>query len=261
MLELSIVLPTCDRAAMLEKCLAAIEAGVRCSHEIIVVDGASTDQTQDVLADTLKKLGADRLRVIREPRREGFVKATNKGFRAARGKNMIWLNDDARPLPGAFDQAIQQLDSESGDVAFVALFHRWSASKNIAFETEFRGTTYRLCHVRGTLYANFPMGRRETYERLAYFDERFYICGADPDLSLKAWYAGMSVVPAWHAIIDHDEFEDDRRAADSLRAREDNHRLFAKWDLPDRNVYRNNFDPNHPCTVRRLREIFIQEAA
>jgi len=260
MLELSIVLPTCNRAAMLEKTLASIEASVKCSHEIVVVDGASTDATGDVLDDAMKKLGKDRLRVIREPKREGFVRAANKGFRAARGRNMIWLNDDARPMPGALDLAIQELDDQPLDVAFVALFHHWNSPKNVAYETEHRGEKYRLCHVRGTLYANFPMGRRETYERLGYFDERFYVCGADPDLSLKAWYAGMSIIPAWNAIIDHDEIEDDRRAADAPRATEDNRALFAKWDLPKKNVTFNEFDPKHPCTVRRLRDIFCEAA-
>src|SRR4051794_26695646 len=97
--DLSIVLPTCNRAPLLEKALAALEAGVRCSHEIIVVDGASNDATQDVLADASRSMG-DRLRVIREDQREGFVKATNRGFRAATGRFMTWINDDARPMPG-----------------------------------------------------------------------------------------------------------------------------------------------------------------
>ena len=33
--------------------------------------------------------------MIREEQRQGFVRAANKGFRAAAGRNMIWLNDDA----------------------------------------------------------------------------------------------------------------------------------------------------------------------
>lgn len=260
MLELSIVLPTCNRATMLEKTLAAIEASVKCSHEIIVVDGASTDRTQEVLAEASRKLSKDRLRVIREPKREGFVKATNKGFRAARGRNMIWLNDDARPLPGALDAAIAELDAQPDNVAFVALFHRWNSKNNIAYQAKHRGEIYHLCHVRGTLYANFPMGRRETYERLGYFDERYFVCAADPDLSLKAWYAGMSIVPAWDAIIEHDEVHDERRVVDSPRASLDNRALFEKWELPQRNPYRNDFDPDQPCTVRRLREIFTEAA-
>jgi GT2 family glycosyltransferase len=261
MLELSIILPTCNRAALLAKCIASIGKAVKREHEIIVVNGASTDETADVLADASRKLGPQRLRIIREPKREGFVKAANKGFRAARGKNMIWLNDDARPQPGSLDRAIELLDAQPPSVAFVALFHSFNSNRNIAYETEHRGKKYRLCHVRGTLYANFPVGRRETYERLGYFDERFYICGADPDLSLKAWYAGMSVVPGWGAMIDHDEHVDTRRDSDSSSAEADNRMLFAKWDLPEKNPLQNGFDPHRPCTLKRLREVLDQQAA
>jgi GT2 family glycosyltransferase len=164
---------------------------VRCSHEIIVVDGASNDRTGDVLNHARHELG-DRLRIIREERREGFVKATNRGFRSATGKYMTWLNDDARPLHGALDLAVQQLESADRTVAFVAMFHRWHSTKNVAYETEHCGRMYRLCHVRGTLYANFPVGRREIYEKFNYFDERYFVCAADPDLSLKAWHAEMT---------------------------------------------------------------------
>src|SRR4051812_20551461 len=146
MFELSIVLPTCNRAALLEKALTAIESGVRCPHEVIVVDGASTDRTADVLDHAARMMGG-RLRIIREDRREGFVRAANKGFRAATGNYLTWLNDDARPLPGALDNAVQQLqNTDDRTVAFAAMFHRWHSTKNVAYETEHRGQTYRLCH-------------------------------------------------------------------------------------------------------------------
>lgn len=251
--DISIVLPTCNRASLLEKCLAAIAQGTRCAHEIVVVDGASTDETSDVLADASHDLG-ERLRVIREDRREGFVKAANRGFHAARGRHLTWLNDDARPLPGALDLAVEQIDAAGQDVAFVAMFHRWNSTKNVAYETIHRGRTYRLCHVRGTLYANFPVGRRQTYADLGYFDERFFVCAADPDLSLKAWHAGLRIIPAIGAMIDHDAYDDERRIADSSRGEVDNASLFAKWNLPVRNLKFNDFDPLHPCTLRGLRE-------
>ena len=259
MLDLSIVLPTCNRARLLERAINAIEQTTRRPHEIIVVDGASEDDTPAVLNRAKTTLG-DRLRVIREDHREGFVKATNKGLRAARGRNLVWINDDARPLPGAFDLAVTQLDSEPQDVAFIALFHRWATMKNIAYETIHEGRRYRLCHVRGTLYANFPVGRRETFERLNYFDERYYFYAADPDLSLKAWHAGLRIVPAYGAILDHDIHDDHRRIADESAAARDNVLLFEKWDLPPKNLLRNDFDPANPCTLRGLRSQTQQAA-
>ena len=252
MFDLSIVLPTCNRAEPLRQTIWTIERQTRCTHEIIVVDGASEDRTAEVLKQAKNELG-DRLQIIREDQREGFVKAANKGFRVARGRNLTWLNDDARPVEDALDLAVAQMDSENPDVAFVAMFHRWHSQKNIAFETNYRGQVYRLCHVRGTFYANFPVGKTSTYKQLGYFDERYYVCAADPDISLAAWNAGMRIVPAYGAIIDHEELVDRRRQHDTTRGDEDNARLFAKWDLPERNLLHNDFDATRPCTLRGLR--------
>jgi GT2 family glycosyltransferase len=108
---------------------------------------------------------------------------------------------------------------------------------------------YRLCHVRGTLFANFAIGRRSTFQHLDYFDERYFFQNADADLSLKAWEAGMRIEPAYSVLIEHDEHEDPRRESDSVIAKEDNEKLFRKWDLPAQNPFRNDFDPAHPCTL------------
>jgi GT2 family glycosyltransferase len=249
MRDLSIVVPTCNRAPLLDKCLASIAATTRCDYELIVVDGASTDDTPAVLDRTRQMLG-DRLHVIREEQRQGFVRATNRGFRAATGRHLIWLNDDARPLAGALDSSIDQLHRGDSAVGLLALFHRWDKPRNVAYETVHGDATYRVLHVRGTLYANFAMGLRATYERLDYFDECYYVCAADPDLSLKCWHAGLRVEPAWGAIVEHDEHHDDRRTADNARGIDDNNKLFTKWDLPEKNPARNDFDPANPCTLR-----------
>src|SRR5438105_1322954 len=155
--ELSIVLPTCNRAFLLERALAAIEFNTRASHEIIVVDGASTDQTHDVLERTGRFMG-ERLKVIHEEQREGFVRAVNKGLRAARGKYLTWVNDDARPLPECFDTALLQIQHEPDDVAFVALFHRWNTTRTGPYETRHHARVYAPCHTAAPPYANFPPG-------------------------------------------------------------------------------------------------------
>ncbi len=253
MYDLSIVLPTCNRGRLLEKCLASIIANTKCSFEIIVVDGASTDSTAQTLTEAEHDLGP-RLKVIREQQREGFVRATNKGFRAATGRNLTWLNDDARVNSGTLDAAVYQMDNAPADVGLVAMFHAWQSAKNVAYELEHDSHVYRLCHVRGTLYANFPVGKRETYAMLGYFDERYFVAAADPDLSLKAWNAGLRILPAYGTMIDHDELTDLRRQDDNERYREDNEKLFAKWNLPPKNTGKNDFNPMQPCTLRGLRQ-------
>ncbi len=256
MIDLSIVIPTCNRAALLASCLKSIRAGVACNYEIIVVDGASTDATGQVLDND-----RPRLTVICETAREGFVRAANKGFSRAQGRYVMWLNDDARPLAGALDQAVEQLDFAPRNVGLLACFHRTPTLRNIAYQAQRHGEEFKVLHIRGTLYANFGIGRRDTFRKLNYFDERYYLNAADPDFSLKVWHAGLRVVPAWSTLIDHDEHADDRRAADSERARDDNAALFAKWQLPPRNQYVNDFDPLSPCTLQGLAEPIAAAAA
>lgn len=252
MRELSIVIPTCDRAPLLADALAAIASRTRCDYELIVVDGASADGTPGVLEQASRSLGS-RLVVIREQKREGFTKAVNKGFRAATGKYLTWLNDDARPVGDSLDRAVVQLEASPPDVGLLAMFHRCSAVRSVAYHATCHGVEFKLMHVRGTLYANFGVGRRDVFARLGYFDERYVFYGGDPDFSLKVWDAGLRVAPAVNSLIDHQEFDDRRREQDRNVGKEDNDRLFAKWDLPPANPLVNDFDPTSPCTLRGLR--------
>src|SRR5690606_37557445 len=114
----------------------------------------STDDTPEVLATARAAMG-NRLRVITEPQREGFVRAVNKGFAAATGCCVTWVNDDARPLPGALDNAALQMLQAPPVVGLIAMFHAFHGTRNVAYETHYAGRAYRLLHVRGTLYANF----------------------------------------------------------------------------------------------------------
>jgi hypothetical protein len=50
-------------------------------------------------------------------------------------------------------------------------------------------------------------------------------------------------------LIEHDEHDDDRRDSDSASARQDNDKLLAKWNLPAKNPFHNDFDSAHPCTL------------
>ena len=252
MTDLSIIVPTCNRAALLSRCLAGIRDNVQCEYEVIVVDGASGDETPNVLAEARDLMG-DRLTVIVENRREGFVRAANKGFHDAVGRCVTWINDDARPLGASLDNAVDQIDRSPSDVAIVAMYHHYDGDRNIAYSKRLDGNPYHLLHVRGTLYANFGVGRRTTWRDLGFFDERYFLNAADPDLSLKAWNAGLLVVPAENSFVDHDEHADARRAQDSIRAQEDNAKLFAKWELPPKNMLRNDFDPANPCRLIGLR--------
>ena len=229
----SIVVPTFNRFERLKRCINKIRQNVTLPIQTVVVDGGSTDGASDWL------LQQKDLHVILEPEREGAVKAFNKGFRAATAEYVMWLNDDAYPMAGAVEAAVDMIERpELSDVGIVAFYHNWHSERNVLDRITFDHESYEMCHVRGYPYANFGLLRRSLMERIGFADERFYFFGFDPDLSLHVQLReGLQVIGCRRALIRHEEVEDDRKLSDLSVGREDNEKLFAKWDLPDRNAY------------------------
>jgi glycosyltransferase involved in cell wall biosynthesis len=95
MLRLTVVTPSFNQGRFIERTLQSVlDQGYPCL-EYIVCDGASTDETSQVLARY-----ADRVRIIREPDR-GQASAVNKGIRLTSGEIIGWLNSDDVYRPGA----------------------------------------------------------------------------------------------------------------------------------------------------------------
>lgn len=222
----SIVVPTLGRPESLARCLASIRATVHLPHEVVCVTVAADEAAHAVVA-------AAGVAEVRRPEREGFVRAANAGFRAARGEWLLQLNDDCRLLPHSLANAIRFLSVRAhASVGQAAFFHDSPVGRNVHQQIQLDERWFRVCHVRGLCYANFGLVRRSLAERLGYYDERFRMYGADPDFSLKVWHeAGMEVRPCPGALVEHDEENDERAATERAGQHEDNAKLFAKWGL------------------------------
>jgi glycosyltransferase involved in cell wall biosynthesis len=88
--EVSVVIPTRDRSALLFTTLRGALAQEGVEHEVIVVDDGSDDETPDRLA----AVGDRRLRVVRHERSRGVAAARNSGIAEARGQWLAFLDDD-----------------------------------------------------------------------------------------------------------------------------------------------------------------------
>lgn len=87
-MRLSFVIPTRNQAAFIAQCIDGCLAQQIADSEIVVVDGASTDHTVDVLRGY-----GDRIRWTSEKDR-GQSDAINKGVRSAHGELIAWINSD-----------------------------------------------------------------------------------------------------------------------------------------------------------------------
>jgi glycosyltransferase involved in cell wall biosynthesis len=93
----SIVLPTYNRAQLLPRAIASIEAQTFTDWELILVDDGSTDDTKAVATGFAARLGG-RMRYISRPN-GGCGAARNTGIDAARGEFVAFLDSDDEFLP------------------------------------------------------------------------------------------------------------------------------------------------------------------
>jgi N-acetylglucosaminyl-diphospho-decaprenol L-rhamnosyltransferase len=103
--ELSIVIVSFNARADLERCLQALhDAPPAHSHEVIVVDNASSDGSADAAR---RRPG---VRVIETGANLGFACGTNIGIRASTGANLLLLNSDTIAPAGAIDRLLDVFD-------------------------------------------------------------------------------------------------------------------------------------------------------
>lgn len=106
----TVALCTWNRCASLRATLARLaelETADDLLWELVVVDNASTDGTSAVLAEAPSRLP---LRTEREPRL-GITHARNRAMSAARGRWILWLDDDVLVDPGwllAYRRAVER---------------------------------------------------------------------------------------------------------------------------------------------------------
>jgi abequosyltransferase len=93
--KLSICIPTYNRATVLRATLDTIIAQVTSDCEIVISDNASTDETQQVVAEYAKHL--PRFRYVKQSTNEGFDCNTDRVVELARGE-YCWLVPDDDPL-------------------------------------------------------------------------------------------------------------------------------------------------------------------
>jgi glycosyltransferase involved in cell wall biosynthesis len=114
--EVTVVIPTRNRAAFLPAALSAAFLQEDVELEVVVFDDASTDQTPFVLA----AVSDPRLRVIRSSERRGVARARNVGIMHARGKWIAFLDDDDVWSPRKLRTQLDEATAQQADFVYGA---------------------------------------------------------------------------------------------------------------------------------------------
>jgi len=234
----SIIIPVFNKAELTQQCLTHLANVTNgCSYEVIVVDNASTDGTKAFLST----LGGD-IQSISNPENYGFAKACNQGAAAAKGRFLVFLNNDTIPKPGWLKALLNEVEGHQ-DVAIVGSKLLYSDETiqhagvviSRLFRTPyhiFRGAPENLPAVNmrkelQAVTAACMLVRRETFEKVGGFDEGYVNGYEDIDLCLKVGQMGKKVVYQPKSCLYHLESQTSgRKKHDSVNAL----RFIACWE-------------------------------
>src|SRR5256885_12839057 len=107
---ISIVIPTKDRAALLQQTLDSVRAQTYREWEALVIDDHSTDET----ADVVEKFADPRIRRLNLTDKSGAPAARNLGVAEARGEFVIFLDSDDLLAPHCLQQRIEVMQQHTG---------------------------------------------------------------------------------------------------------------------------------------------------
>lgn len=193
-------------------------------YEIVVVDNASAQGT----ARLEREPG---IRLVKNPVNSGFGAGCNLGVKNSQGRFLFFINPDtrmendaasilvayldARPTAGAAGPKV--LDAQGrihpgGARSFHTLFNEFLEHSALTFRFPKGRITgrpyYSFWDHDSTREVDALIGaamvfKREVFERLGGFDERFFLYCEEIDLCRRLWQAGHSVHYVHEAVVTH----------------------------------------------------------
>lgn len=236
--EVSIVIPVRNNKQLTVDCLAAVHQNTTSvAYEVVAVDNASEDGVREMLLD-LHREGA--LRCIANPVNMGFAAACNQGAALARGKYVVFLNNDTRVMPGWLHALVS---CAAGDETIAAVGSKLVFEDGlvqhagVVFDHHAKPVhIYKFFHpqhpaVRKTrdfqaVSAACMLVKKAVFHEMGGFDEQFVNGYEDVDFCLRLRADGHRVVYCPKSVVTHLE----SRTAGRFDAMEANRRLLMqRW--------------------------------
>lgn len=174
--KVSVVMPTYNRAHLLNRSIPSVLNQTYKDFEYIVVDDASTDNTEQVV----KGFRDDRLRYIRREKNSGSCAAPrNTGIRAARGEYIAHLDDDSEWLPQKLEKQVKAFETAPPKVGavytgmWVVVDDKDKLYLPPSDVAQKEGNIYRQLLKQCFVWNNqVVMIRKECFDKLGMFDEK-----------------------------------------------------------------------------------------
>lgn len=272
-IEFSIIIPVHNNIKFTKNCLTKIFVSLHLTNvEIIIVNNASTDETEEFLEEFKGYVYS-----INNNENVRYAKANNQGAKIAKGKYLIFLNNDTAPETGWLealehkfeedptigiqgakllysDRRIQHAGivwdklKENFELHYHIYLRKDENDKCVNKSREFQMVTGALLAIR-----------RELFEEIGGFDEEYEFGHEDLDLCMKVrdkgykvWYNSDCVSFHYESItkkeLGLEKFERFYKNPKSLDAK-NNNRFLSKWKdklVVDADSYYNSDGEKNP---------------
>jgi GT2 family glycosyltransferase len=211
----SIILATRNRKTAVLNTLSRIgECGLSgAAYEVIVVDNDSTDDSTDAIERSFPEVNLIRLD------RNGGACAKNAALPHARGRYVLFLDDDSHPLPGSLEALIRhfQQDPRLGAAAFDVILPDGR----------------RECSAYPSVFTGCGVGlRRSAIDDVGGLPDDFFMQAEEYDLSLRLLNRGWRVRRFEDLQVLHEKSPAARCSAQKMRLDVRNNLLVAMRRFP-----------------------------
>lgn len=174
----SIIIPTFNSGTVLGRALDSIVCQTFTDWEVLIMDGASTDDTTKVA----QSYNDSRIRIYSEPDK-GIYDAMNKGIKKAQGEWLYFLGSDDWLLNVTILNQVFSYDLEKYDVIYGNVESEHLDSEHSG-EWSLSTIDSNRCH-QGIFY------KKKVFKKLGYYNLKYPIW-ADYDLNLK-WFFSKKI--------------------------------------------------------------------
>jgi GT2 family glycosyltransferase len=211
--KVGVVIVTFNGWAMTRLCLEALRGSTRAPAWIVVVDNSSSDETVNALSAEFPEV-----HVLPQNRNTGYAEGNNIGIRYCLEQGadaVLIMNNDVIVGPNTVRRLTDAL--EDADVAAPRIVtpepatgtpgnplrYDWRRGVLVAVQVEpvSDGQPQPAEMVSGCCV----LVSAETFEHVGYFDEDFFLYYEDVDFFTRCQHAGLKVVYAADAVVEHRE--------------------------------------------------------
>jgi len=201
----SLIIVNFNGKSNLEKCLNSLKNVNYENFEIILVDNNSTDNSVEFVQKNFTST-----KIIKLDKNYGFAKSNNLGAKNAKGKFLLFLNNDTIVSTNFITEMIQVMKQNPAIAICQSLLLKPNGSVDSSGDfIDTLGRAFsskkKLAEITNILSARGAamLVNKEIFCELDGFDEKFFASFEDVDLGWRAWILGYQVVLVPNSVVYH----------------------------------------------------------